>query len=107
MELCTVDAFTQRQSMNCFGLDIKSKVRLLKIYFLSKTYLVLNKGYEKKDATLIPTKKDIIDGLKQLKIEIKVWQEEMKEKFEDDPVVIFRPNEVDIAYQFKGTLKLQ
>jgi hypothetical protein len=31
-----------------------------------------------------------------------MWQEEIKEKFENDPVLVYRPNEIDVAYQFNG-----
>lgn len=50
----------------------------------------------------MPSKQDVIDGLNQLKIEIKLWQEEIKEKLDDDPIMIYRPNEIDVAYQFTG-----
>lgn len=48
----------------------------------------------------------IIEGLKDLKSEIKLWKEEMREKFEDDPILAFRPGEIDVAYRFKGELTL-
>lgn len=33
-----------------------------------------------------------------------MWQEEIKEKFENDPVMVYRPNEIDVAYEFNGEL---
>lgn len=44
--------------------------------------------------------KKIRDGLKELKSEIKLWSEEVKEHFESDPVMIFRPGETDVAWKF-------
>jgi len=49
-----------------------------------------------------PSKKDMVkEGLKDLKEEIRLWRNEMKEKLESDPVLVFRPGETDIAFQFK------
>lgn len=58
-------------------------------------------GYQKQEK-ILPSKNDIVDGLKELKKEILLWRDEMKEKFEDDPVLIYRPGEIDVAYRFKG-----
>lgn len=52
----------------------------------------------------IPSKKDLVDGLKELKKEILIWRDEMKEKFDDDQILTYRPNEIDVAYRFKGNL---
>jgi NADH dehydrogenase [ubiquinone] 1 alpha subcomplex assembly factor 1 len=49
---------------------------------------------------MLPTKKMILDGLKDLKDEIKVWKEEMEEKFESDPILVYRPNEIDVYCRF-------
>lgn len=46
-------------------------------------------------------KKMILDGLKELKAEIQLWSEEMKEKLESDPILVFRPGETDIVFNFK------
>lgn len=54
---------------------------------------------------MFPTRSEIADGMKELKKEILLWRDEMKEKFEDDPIVMYRPNEVDVAYRFTGKLK--
>ncbi|XP_055381075.1 complex I intermediate-associated protein 30, mitochondrial [Condylostylus longicornis] len=45
-------------------------------------------------------KKQIIDGFKELKNEISLWKKEVREKFEGDPVLVYRPGEVDVAFQF-------
>lgn len=50
----------------------------------------------------IISSKQVLDGLKELKSEIKLWTEEMKEKFDDDQILVFRPGEVDIAWKFSG-----
>lgn len=44
----------------------------------------------------------ILDGLKELRSEMKLWSEEVKEKFEGDPILCYRPGEVDVAWKFSG-----
>lgn len=62
-------------------------------------------GY--KTALPEPSKKQMImDGLKELKSEINLWKEEMKEKFESDPLLVFRPGETDIVFNFKDKSSL-
>ncbi|XP_067630328.1 complex I intermediate-associated protein 30, mitochondrial [Eurosta solidaginis] len=57
-------------------------------------------GYQTKIAE--PSKKELIlDGLRELKGEIKLWKEEIKEYFEGDPVLIFRAGETDVVFNFK------
>lgn len=56
--------------------------------------------YEKDTINKIPKKKLILDGLKMLKDEIKLWNEEVKEKLRMDPIMVYRPGEVDIAFKF-------
>lgn len=47
-------------------------------------------------------KKDVIlSGLEELKGEIKLWKEEVKERLQSDPILIHRPGEVDLAWSFK------
>lgn len=58
-------------------------------------------GYGKKYPA-IPNKVMILEGLKELKSEIQLWTEEMKEKFEDDPLIAYRPGEIDMAWMFSG-----
>lgn len=36
-------------------------------------------------------KQQILDGLRELKQEIVLWKEEVREKLESDPVLVFRP----------------
>ncbi|XP_023026100.2 complex I intermediate-associated protein 30 [Leptinotarsa decemlineata] len=47
-----------------------------------------------------PFKERMRDGLKILKSEIALWKEEMKERFEFDPILIFRAGEVDVVWRF-------
>jgi NADH dehydrogenase [ubiquinone] 1 alpha subcomplex assembly factor 1 len=56
-------------------------------------------GYEK-EQPLLPTKKMILEGLKDLKEEIIMWKDEVKEKLETDPILIYRPNEIDVYCRF-------
>ncbi|KAI4468434.1 complex i intermediate-associated protein 30 [Holotrichia oblita] len=47
------------------------------------------------------SKRDLIrEGLKELKTEIALWSQEVKERFEDDPVLIYRPGETDVQWTF-------
>ena len=40
----------------------------------------------------LPSKKQmILDGFKELKGEIRMWREEMKETLASDPILVFRP----------------
>lgn len=43
-------------------------------------------------------KQQILEGLRELKQEIVLWKEEVKEKLESDPVLVFRPGEYLIIY---------
>ncbi|XP_063696806.1 complex I intermediate-associated protein 30, mitochondrial [Culicoides brevitarsis] len=56
--------------------------------------------YEQHTADRLSRKDHILNGLKMLKSEIKLWQEEVKEHLTMDPILAYRPGEVDIAYQF-------
>lgn len=51
------------------------------------------------------TKQLILEGLKELRKEIKLWTEEVKEDFDSDPILCYRPGEVDIMWQFSGLLR--
>lgn len=48
----------------------------------------------------VSTKQHIIDGFKQLKNEVEVWRNEVKEHLLSDPVLIFRAGEVDALWTF-------
>lgn len=41
----------------------------------------------------VSTKQHVIDGFKLLKSEFKMWKDEMKEHFLNDPILLFRPGE--------------
>ncbi|XP_037946804.1 complex I intermediate-associated protein 30, mitochondrial [Teleopsis dalmanni] len=58
-------------------------------------------GYRKPLA--LPSKKQLIlEGIQELKKEIKLWSEEVKERFESDPILAFRPGETDVVFNFKN-----
>lgn len=42
----------------------------------------------------------IRDGFKELKKEVALWSEEVKEHFEADPTIAFRPGETDVIWKF-------
>ncbi|EZA54652.1 hypothetical protein DMN91_007241 [Ooceraea biroi] len=44
----------------------------------------------------------ISDGYYQLKRELGIWVEEIKEKLRNDPILVYTPNEVDVVWEFNG-----
>jgi len=46
------------------------------------------------------TKDQIVDGLKQLKVEVKMWRDEWKERLLSDPVLFYPPGETDVMWSF-------
>lgn len=34
-----------------------------------------------------------------------MWTEEMKDKLESDPILVYRPGETDIVWKFSGMLR--
>lgn len=63
-------------------------------------------GYNTKIPPL-PFKQRMRYGLEELKKEIALWKTEVKEHWETDPVLIFRPGEVDIAFDFRNNESLE
>lgn len=59
---------------------------------VNKTFWERSKkaGYEP-DFKNISKKKLILDGLKELKQEIALWRDEVTEKLESDPILVYRP----------------
>lgn len=64
-------------------------------------------NYEKNTAEKVSKKQLILDGLKLLKQEIQMWKEETIEKLKMDPVVIYRPGEIDVAFKFHSESDLK
>lgn len=60
-----------------------------------------DKGGYREDRKYPPFKERMREGLKELRKEVAIWKQEVKEHFEGDPVLIFRPGEVDVQWQFK------
>ncbi|CAH1975892.1 unnamed protein product [Acanthoscelides obtectus] len=94
---------------------LNSLTRLLlnetKTYSIKKQYFkksaILNtfwepddKGGYRDDRKFPPFKERMREGLKELKKEIALWSQEVKEHLEADPVLMYRPGEVDVAWQF-------
>lgn len=48
------------------------------------------------------TKDLIVNGLKELRTEFALFQQEWKEKLESDPLVVFRPGEIDVVFGFES-----
>lgn len=63
-------------------------------------------NYDKHTADKIPKKQLVLDGLKLLKEEIKLWKEEAVEKLKMDPIMIYRPGEIDAAFKFTSQQEL-
>lgn len=62
-------------------------------------------GY--KDTRPRPSRIQMIrDGMKEMKHEIALWRQEMKELFETDPILLYRPGETDIVWRFGDTESL-
>ncbi|CAH0552003.1 unnamed protein product [Brassicogethes aeneus] len=59
-----------------------------------------DKGGYRDDRQYPPFKDRMREGLKELKKEIVLWKQEVKDHFEGDPVLIFRPGEVDVQWKF-------
>lgn len=50
----------------------------------------------------LPYKERMKHGWKELKNEISLWSQEVKEHLESDPLLTYRPGEVDVVWQFSG-----
>lgn len=55
----------------------------------------------------IPFKQRMRYGIDELKKEIALWKQEVKEHLQNDPVFMYRPGEVDVAWQFNGDESLK
>ncbi|XP_071453819.1 complex I intermediate-associated protein 30, mitochondrial [Hetaerina americana] len=76
-------------------------VKLLHTTEISRTFWERDPRSGYPSTVEIPSKTQLIrNGIKELKKEIQLWKEEVKEKLESDPVVIYRPDELDIFWQF-------
>lgn len=65
------------------------------------TFFIEDKKGGYKDKRKQPSTTDLIrDGFKELKQEIKLWSHEVKERFEQDPLLVFRPGETDVIWRF-------
>ncbi|CRK88429.1 CLUMA_CG002237, isoform A [Clunio marinus] len=75
-------------------------LRTIHTTVVNKTFWEKEKksGYAQKYP--LTSKKMILDGLKEFKSELNLWKEEMKEKFESDPILVFRPGEIDVIWKF-------
>lgn len=58
-------------------------------------------GYDTKSKKKVSYKQQIVDGLKELRQEVALFNQEWKEKLESDPLVVFRPGETDVVFNFE------
>ncbi|XP_058126932.1 complex I intermediate-associated protein 30, mitochondrial isoform X2 [Anopheles ziemanni] len=49
----------------------------------------------------LSVKEHIVNGLKELKTELALFHQEWKERIESDPLVVFRPGEIDMVFGFE------
>uniref|UniRef100_A0A1B0G1D9 NADH:ubiquinone oxidoreductase intermediate-associated protein 30 domain-containing protein n=1 Tax=Glossina morsitans morsitans TaxID=37546 RepID=A0A1B0G1D9_GLOMM len=74
---------------------------------ISSTFWEREKKSGYKTALPLPSRKQmILDGFKELKEEIKLWRQEIKETFESDPILVYRPGEIDVVFNFKDEKSL-
>nr|SVE86229.1 EOG090X091L [Daphnia similis]SVE86857.1 EOG090X091L [Daphnia similis]SVE87483.1 EOG090X091L [Daphnia similis]SVE88111.1 EOG090X091L [Daphnia similis] len=67
----------------------------------SSFHEIRKSGYEDKNRKKVSPRQAIRDGLKELKQEIKIWTEEVKEGYTFDPIMgMPLPGEVDIQWSF-------
>lgn len=64
------------------------------------------KGGYNKDAPRVSRKQLILEGLRDLKQEVRLWREEVTEKLTSDPVLVFRPGETDVVWDFNDPATL-
>lgn len=66
-----------------------------------------DKGGYQDTRTPLSMKERMREGLKELKYEIALWSKEIKEDFESDPLMIFRPGETDVVWKFVNEASLK
>lgn len=59
-------------------------------------------GYNTSPGKKVSRKQLILDGLKELKEEFALFNQEWKEKLASDPLVVFRPGETDVVFNFES-----
>lgn len=67
---------------------------------LSTFWEPYEKGGYKDNREPLSKLESIRQGLKELKSEIALWKDEMKDRLENDPILVYRPGETDIQWQF-------
>ncbi|KAJ8980185.1 hypothetical protein NQ317_011430 [Molorchus minor] len=86
----------------CKQISIKNKRCISTTAILNTFWEKDDKGGYKDNRPLPSIKERMRDGLKELKHEIALWSEEVKEKLESDLLLVYRPDEVDVAWQFEN-----
>ena len=85
-------------------LTYKTNTYQVRTLHLSRTLSLFWEPDEKggyKDNRKPPSTTQMIrDGLKELKSEINLWTQEVKEQFENDPILLHRPGETDVVWNF-------
>ncbi|XP_058443526.1 complex I intermediate-associated protein 30, mitochondrial [Malaya genurostris] len=64
------------------------------------------KGGYNADKPKVSPKQLIVDGFRELKHELALFRQEWEERFTSDPMVVFRPGETDIVFNFDSKVAL-
>lgn len=89
-------------------LYIQFQKRSLKTSASLNTFWERNdKGGYRDDRKFPPLSERMKDGFKELKEDIALWGQEVKERFEADPILTYRQGEVDVIWQFDDENSLQ
>lgn len=91
--LCTVRSVAAIQLRNC----LITNERIIHTTSPSNTFWEREKGSGYKGKSQLPfksKKEQILEGLKELKSEISLWKDEMRDKIECDPLFAFRPGRI-------------
>lgn len=63
-------------------------------------------GYNTTSGKKVPLKQQILDGLKELKEDFALFDQEWREKLASDALVVFRPGETDVVFNFESAKDL-
>lgn len=75
---------------------------------IQRAFWESDKKYGYKSEEPKPTFRELLkDGFGELKHEIRLFLQEIREKWESDPVMVFRRNETDIVFTFKTPESLE
>lgn len=86
----------QNDKLNCLALKLHTTAIQRTLWESDKKY-----GYRTEEPPMTRWEQ-IKDGLSELKHEFRLFLQEIREKWESDPVMVFRKNETDVVFTFKS-----